>query len=77
MRSQRRLYNKSSSTNINKPTTVSTYSKIPRLSQNYQSIEHAEVEHVSKLRDYQLTTTDQNAQQQKRVLENEKLKPPL
>ena len=55
----------------NKLITASSYSGVPRPSRNYESIKQADVERASKLSDYQLLTTDQNAHKQWNVLANE------
>ena len=47
------------------------YSKTLRSSHSYRSVENAEAERVSILRDYQIATSNQNAQRQQRQLENE------
>ena len=47
------------------------YSKTLRSSHSYRSVEHAEAERVSMLHDYQIATSNQNAQRQQRQLENE------
>ena len=50
---------------------VSVYNKRPRLSLNYDTIKQVDVEAASKLRDYAFAMTDQTAQHQKLLLENE------
>ena len=62
-----RLYGSNNNTFM----TTSSYSGIPCPSRNYDSIKQADVERASKLRAYQLSTTDQNAQKQRPVLANE------
>ena len=61
MKSSRRLPNKSHPSNFNNQVPVSVYNKPPRLSHNYDTIEQAEVEATSKLRDYAFATKPRNS----------------
>ena len=47
LRSRRIFHNKPSSVKSNTLISLRNYSKVPRLSQNYHSIEHAEIERAS------------------------------
>ena len=68
-RSARRSLNKSCTSNpIQIPVT--NYQPLPHISPNFDTVQQADVEAASKLRDIAFATTDQNAQRQKLLLED-------
>ena len=71
LRSTRSFRNKPRTFDRNKRIPKSIYNKPPRPIRNYDTVEQAEVEVSSKLRDFALATSDQTAEQQKLLLENE------
>ena len=70
MRSSRHLRNKPRPSNFNE-TPVSNYRKPPCLSPDFGTVQQADVEAASELRDFAFAATDQTAQHQKLLLENE------